>query len=118
MSCSLLTSWFYSLSFFSCGDAMCGTPLLLWLFLLWTCHMWYFYGLFATCTTIGTTNGSTLPLIILCALTYGSHVPSSLLSMKLLLPQLLRTLLGKFVIAFFLFSGVICISSLIFKNLG
>jgi len=51
-------------------------PMLLLLFLLWKCHLWYFcnlssclYNFGIACTIVGTTNGSTLSFIILCALT-------------------------------------------------
>ncbi len=70
MSCSLLTPWLYSLNCFSCGNVICGISCLCSLSCL-------SYGnvicgtatiSLITCTTIGTANGSTLPLIILCAL--------------------------------------------------
>jgi len=69
-SCSLLTPWLYSLNCFSCGNVICGISFLCSLSCL-------SYGdvicgtariFLITCTTIGTANGSTLPLIILCAL--------------------------------------------------
>jgi hypothetical protein len=58
VSCSLLTSWLYSLSFFSCGNVICSTSYL--------CSLNYFsygdviYGTsivcLAACTIVGTTR--------------------------------------------------------------
>jgi hypothetical protein len=75
----------------------------------------------ATCTIVGTANGSTLPLIILCAL-------ASILSYFLftiepkVLPSstmffLLKALFDESTIAFFLFSSVVYISSLVLLTL-
>ncbi len=121
--------------------------LLLQLSLLWQCHLWYLLPLLlnclscgnviygtarvclTTCTTNGTTltivgtiYGSTLPLIIFCAL-------KSMLSCSLFIPELealpsstlfflLRKLLGEFITTFFLFFSVVYISSLVFLTLA
>jgi hypothetical protein len=97
VSCSLLTSWFYSFNCFSCGDVICGTSYLCSL----NCVS---YGVvicgnsivcLATCTTL------TLPLpllalymVPLCPSSFFvpsnlcSTVPSSLLNLRFLLLQL------------------------------
>lgn len=109
VSCSLLTSYRCSLSCLSCGDVICGTSCL--------------YSLsfpscgdvvcgtspvcLATRTTVGIADGSTLTLIILCALAY-------VLSRSLFTPEpeappsstlffLLRTLLDESAPTFFSF---------------
>jgi hypothetical protein len=72
-------------------------------------------------TIIGTANGSTLPLIIFCALKFVlscslcTFKPKALPSSTLFF--LLKTLIGESVIAFFMFSNVVYISSLVFKTL-
>jgi hypothetical protein len=74
------------------------------------------------CTNVGTANGAIFPLITFCALDF-------MLSYSLLIPKpkappssalffLLRALLGDFVVAFFLFSSVVYISSLVFFTLA
>ncbi len=97
MSCSFLTPWLYSLSYLSCGDVICGIshPYSLGCFscgdvirgIVVVCLIACTIGGIAL-TTIGTTNGSTLPLIIFCALKYVFSYSSSFLSLRLLLPQL------------------------------
>jgi len=90
MSCSLLTPWLYSLSYFSYGNVIYGISYL--------CSLGYlYYGdviystitiYLTTCTIIGTTfttisivDGSTLPFIIFYAL-------KSMFSCSLFIPKL------------------------------
>ncbi len=81
-----------------------------------------------TCTTVGivptivdTINGSTLPLIILCALT--SMLSRSLFILEAQVPPsstlffLLKTFLRKSTTTFFLFSSVVFISSIVLLTL-
>ncbi len=130
MSCSFLTLWLSSFSCLSSRDVICGTSCL--------CSISYvscgviICGIFIIClatyttidnalTTISIIDGSTLPLVILCALKFvlscslftleHEALPSSTLLF------LLRALLGEFVATFFLFSNVVCISSLILLTL-
>jgi hypothetical protein len=97
MSCSFLTSWLYSLNYFSYGDVICGTSCLNSLSYPSCgdviCGTYVIY--LAVCTTIsithtivGTIDGSILPLIIFCALTFLLSFPFSFLSLKLLFFQL------------------------------
>ncbi len=92
------TSYLCSLDCLCCGAIICDISTI--------CLIVY--------TIVGTANGSTLPLIILCSLT--SMFSYSLFTLKLEVPPsstlffLLRALLEKFVVAFF-FSGVVYISS-------
>ncbi len=105
VSCSPLTSCLYSLNCLSCGDIICGT----------------FTICLVACTTVGTIDGSIIPFIIFCALTFVFSCsfftfeleapPSSTLSI------LLKTLLGEYVVAFFLFFNVVCILSLFLLTL-
>jgi hypothetical protein len=82
MSCSLLTSYFFSLSNLSYGDVIYGT------FHLYSLNCPscgdVIYGIFivclATCTTVGITNGSTPPFIIFYALVF-------MLSCSLFIPE-------------------------------
>ncbi len=95
MSCSSLTSCFYSLNYFSCGNVIFGTSCL-YSFSCVSCGI-VICGIYviylATYTTVGTTlttictiDGSTMPFIIFCALIFVlSYVPSSLWSLRLLL---------------------------------
>ncbi len=75
-----------------------------------------------TRTTVGTIDHSILPFIIFCALTFVLSCSFFILQLKvppsLTLFFFLRTLLGKFVVAFFLFSNVVCISSLVLLTLA
>ncbi len=129
-SCFFLTSWLCSFNYLSCGDVIYGTSYLCSFSCLSYGHV--IYGTFVVyltactivgtaCTTIGTTNGSTLPLIIFCVLT--SMLSYSLFTLEPKAPPsstlcfLLKTLLGKFVAAFFLFSSVVYISSLVLLTL-
>ncbi len=113
VSCSLLTSCFYSFNCLFCGDVMYGTSIVC----LSTCTI---IGI--TYTTIGTTNGSTLPFIIFYAFI-------SMLSCSLFIPKLkapppstlfffLRAFLRDFAITFFLFSIIVYISSLVIFTLA
>jgi hypothetical protein len=112
VSCSLLTSCLYSLNYPSCGNVICGT----YVVYLTTCTT-----ISTTHTTIGTTNGSTLPLIIFCALT--SMFSYSFFTLKLEAPPsstlffFLRILLGKFTPTFFLFSSDVYIFSVVLLTL-
>jgi hypothetical protein len=73
------------------------------------------------CITIGTIDGSTLPFIIFSTL--ASVLSYSLFTLELQAPPsstllfLLRALLGESIVAFFLFSNVVYISSLILLTL-
>jgi hypothetical protein len=94
MSCSLLTSSFYSLNCFSDGDVIYGIPRV--------CLTTY-TNISTIITIASTTDGSTLPLIIFY----------SLFILKLKVPPsstlffFLKALLGKSMVAFFLsFSGI------------
>ncbi len=124
MSCSFLTSWLYSLSYFSygtiiygtfcvnsfnypsCGDVICGTSIIY----LAACT-----PISITHTIVGTINGSTLPLIIFCALTfvlsfsYFIPVPKAFLSSTLFF--FLRAFFGKSATTFFLFSNNVFFST-------
>ncbi len=106
VSCSLLTFCLSSLNYLLCGNVIYGTSIVC----------------VATYTIVGITNGATLPLIIFCAFVF-------LLSYSLLTPKLeappslalfffLRTLFGYSVVAFFLFSNVVCMFSLILFTLA
>jgi hypothetical protein len=130
VSCSLFTSWLYSLNFLSCEDAICSTSSLC--SLRCVSNGISIYGIFVvyltTCTivdtgvtTVGTANGSTLPLIIIYALKYV--LSCSLFILEFEAPPsstlffLLRTLLGEFAETFFLFSSAAYISSLVLLTL-
>ncbi len=130
MSCSLFTSWLYSLNFLSCEDAICSTSNLC--SLRCVSNGISIYGIFVvyltTCTivdtgvtTVGTANGSTLPLIIIYALKYV--LSCSLFILEFEAPPsstlffLLRTILGEFAETFFLFSSAAYISSLVLLTL-
>jgi len=128
--CSSLISWFYSFSNLSCGDVICGTSCLYSLDHV-SCGI-IICGISSVCpiayttigiaiTTIGIANGSTLPLIIFCALRYVFSY--SLFILELEVPPsstlffLLRSLFGESIVAFFLFSNVVSISSLVLLTL-
>ncbi len=123
MSCSLLTSWFYSLNCFFCEDAFYCT-----LGLNYLNYVSYGVGIcgiyavcLAACATISTIDGSTLAFIIFYALRFV--LSCSLFTLELEAPPssillfFLRALLGEFIVVFFLFSNVVCISSLVLKTL-
>jgi hypothetical protein len=115
VSCSPLTSYLYSLSCLSCGDVIYGTSCLCSFNCLSYGDVIYgtsclcsfnclsygdvICGTFIVCLvvyttigttyhTIGTSNGSILPLVIFCVLHLCSPILSSLLSLRLLLLQL------------------------------
>jgi len=73
-------------------------------------------------TTIGTTDGSTLFFIIFCALKYV--LPCSFFTFELEAPFssilffLSKALIGKSIVAFFLLSNVVYISSLVLLTLA
>ncbi len=123
MSCSSLTSYFYSLNCFSCGHAICGTSFLYSLnyvsYGVVICGTSIVY--MAACTIVGTTECSIFPLIIFYALTFvlscSVFTPLCKVLPSSTLFFLLRTLLGKYVVAFFLFSNVVYISSLVLLTL-
>jgi hypothetical protein len=131
MSCSLLSPWLYSFNYLSCGNVICG--------IFYFCSLDYlFYGNViysiviicltsytisgTTLITVGNVDGYILPLIIFCALKYV--LSCSLFIPKLKVPPsstmffLLRALLGESIVAFFLFSSAIYISSLVFLTLA
>jgi hypothetical protein len=95
------------------GDVICGT--------ITICLTTYTIANI-TLTTIGTTYGSIMPLIILCAFKYV--LSYSLFTHKLEAPPsstlffLLRALLKESVAAFFLFSNGVCIFSLVLLTLA
>jgi hypothetical protein len=126
VSCSFLTSYLYPLNCFSCEDVICGT--------FCFCSFSYsscgdvIYGTFvvylATCTTIGiahtivgTINGSTLPLMIFCVFafmfSYSLFTPEHETFPSSTILFLLKAFLAEFVAAFFLFSIVVYIFSLV-----
>ncbi len=119
MSCSSLTSYFCSLNCFSCGHAICGTSFLYSLSYVSCgvviCGTSIIY--MVACTIVGTVDGSIFPLIIFYALTfvlfYSFFTPQRKALRSSTLFFLLKALLGEFVVAFFLFSSVVCISSLV-----
>jgi hypothetical protein len=93
VSCSLLTSWFYSLNCLSCGNVIYGTSCLCSFGCLSCGDVIYgtstvclatYTIVGTTCTIVGTTNGSILPLINFCALT--SVLFCSLFTFKLETP--------------------------------
>jgi len=106
-------SYLCSFGYLYCGDVICGIAIV---FLT----TWTIGG--TTFTIVGTTNGSTLPLIIFYALKF-------VLSCSLFIPKLkvrpsstlfflLRAFLGESVTTFFLFSNVVCIFSLVLLTLA
>ncbi len=106
-------SCIYSLGCLSCGNVICGIDAI--------CLIdWTTSG--TTLTIVGLIDGSTLPLIVFCAL--KSVLFCSLFTFELeALPYstlffLLKALLGKSVAAFFLFYSVIFISSLFLLTLA
>ncbi len=128
MSCSLLTP--YSLSCFSCGDVICGISCL--------CSFGYFSCgdvicditiiCLITCNTngttmiiVGTVDGFTLPLIIFftfkVVFSYSLFIHEHEVPFSSTLFFLLRALLRKSIVIFFLFSNVVYISSLVFLTL-
>ncbi len=137
------TSYFYSLSCLSYGHLWYLLFLFPQLSVLWRCHMWYLLPLLTqlslmwrchsivcqvayiivgtTYTIIGTANGSTLPFIIFYALTfvlsYFLFIPKLETSPSSTLFFLLKTLLGKSVVTFFLFSNIVHIFSLVLLTL-
>ncbi len=130
VSCSLLASWLYSFNYLSCEDAICCTLGLCSLNCV-SCGVGI-YGIFVvylatyatigtTLTNVGTTNGSTLPLIIFYALKFmiscSLFTPKPKASPSSTLFFLLKALLGKFVATFFIFSNLVYISSLVLKTL-
>ncbi len=106
------TSYFYSFACLSCGDVICDT----FVICLVACTT-----VGTTCTTIGTEDGSTLPLIIFYAHTYVLSCslfnlePEALPSSTLFF--LLIALLGESIATFFIFSNAIYISSLVILTL-
>ncbi len=131
MSCSLLTPWFCSLKCPSssdviygisclcslgclfCGDVICGTIVVY----ITTCTI-----VDIVFTTIGIVDGFILPLIIFCAfkyvLSYSLFILEPKVSPSSTLFLFLKTFLGESVVAFFLFSSAIYISSLVFLTLA
>ncbi len=119
------TSYLCSFHWLSCGSVIYGTSYL--------CSFhWLSYGnvIYGTvvvylnaCTIggialiiVGTTNGSTLPFIIFYALKFVFSCSLFILNSTLFF--FLRTLFRKSTAAFFLFSSVICISSLVLLTLA
>ncbi len=123
---SLLTSYFYFISYLSCGDVICSTSYLC-SFSCPSCGD-VIYGTSTvclvaytivgiTCTINGNVDGSILLPIIFSTFVYVFSF--SLFTLK---PKaspcstmffFLWTFIGEFVVAFFLFSNNVCISSLI-----
>ncbi len=119
MSCSLLTFCLYSLSCLSYGDVICGTST--WCLVACT-TIGITYTIVGTIYTIvGIVNGATLPSLFFYALTFMllcSLLPKPKASPSSTFIFLLRALLGDSAISLFLFSNVICISSLVFFTLA
>ncbi len=130
ISCSPLTFYLCSLNYLSCGNVICGTSCIYSLNCL--SYRDVIYGIYVVCLTVrtivgiahtivGTVDGSILPLIIFCALTFvlsysfftleHETPPSSILFF------LLKALIGDFGATFFLFFDVVCSSSLILLTL-
>ncbi len=131
MSCSFLTPWLYSLNYPSYGDVICRISCLYSL----DC---FFFGdvicgiaiicltahtiVSTTLTIVGNTNSLTLPLIIFCTFKYV--LSCSLFTHELEAPSsltllfFLKALIGESVVAFFIFSNVVCISSLVLLTLA
>ncbi len=120
VSCSSLTSCYYSLNYLSYGDVICG----IFVINLTSCTTvgTAFAIVGIALTTVGIADGSTLPLIIFYAFRF--MLSCSLLTLEPKAPPsstmffLLRTLIEKFATSFFLFSNVICISSLVLLTLA
>ncbi len=103
-------------------------PLLPQLSLLWKCLLWYWCSL-SNCYTIngtaltivGTIDGSTLPLITFCAFKFvfscSFFTPELELPPSSTLFFFLKTLLREYVAAFFMFSSVVYVSSLVLLTL-
>ncbi len=130
VSCSPLTFCLYSFNCLSYENVICGTSCLCSLRCL--SYKYVIYGTSVIClvayTIIGTTHtivgiidGSILPFINFYALSY-------VLSYSFFTPKLeafpfstlffvLKAFLGEFDVAFFLFSNVVCISSLVLLTL-
>jgi hypothetical protein len=107
--------WYFflcSLGYISCGDVICGIVVV-------CLTTWTIGGI--ALTIVGTTNGSSLPLIIFCALkfvlTCSLFTPKPKFHPSSILFFLLRALLGEFATTFFLFFSVLYISSLVLKTL-
>ncbi len=103
------TPYLYSFNCLSCGDVIYGT---------FVVYLITYTTIGITRTIVGITNGSTPPFIILCALAYVLSYSLFILESKALpsstLFFFLKALLGESIIAFFLFSNVVYISSLVF----
>ncbi len=123
MSCSLLTPWLCSLNYPSCGDVMFGISCLC-SFNCLPCED-VIYGTIevylTTCTIINILDGSTLPFIIFCGfksmLSYSFFILEPKIPPSSTLVFFLRALLREYVATFFLFFGVVYISSLVFLTL-
>jgi len=130
MSCSFLTSWLYSLNYLSYGDVIYGTSCLcsfscvscgIIICGVSTVYQAAYTIVGIALTTVSSANGSTLPLIIFFA--FISILSYFLFNPKLEAPPsstlffLLKTLLREFNVAFFLFSNVDYISSLVLLTL-
>ncbi len=102
MSCSLLTSSFYSLNCFSCGDVIYGIAKV---------YLTAYTTISTIITIVSITDGSTLPLIIFYALksilSYSIFILEPKAPPSSTLFFLLRALLGESMAAFFLFFSVI-----------
>jgi hypothetical protein len=76
----------------------------------------------ATCTIVGTADGSTLPLIILCAfkstLSYSLFTPKPKVPPSSIMFFFLKALIGKFAATFFPFSSVVYISLVLLTLVG
>ncbi len=106
-------SCLYSLSCLFCGDVIYGTIIV--------CLIAYI-TISTTITTIGTSNGSILPLIIFYAfkyvLSYSLFIPKPEAPPSSTLFFILRELCGKFVAIFFMFSYVVYISFVVLLTLA
>jgi len=118
MSRSLIIPWLCFLNYLPCGDVICGISCL-YSFNCFSCGD-VICSIVIVCltayTTVGITDGSTLPLIILCAFKFV--LSYSLFTLELEAPPsstlffLLIALFGKSAAVFFIFSSAFYISSL------
>jgi len=124
MSCSLLTPWLCSFNYFSYGNVICDISCLCSLGCLSCGNV--VYGIVIVCLTtytiVGTSDGSTLPLIIFDGLKFVLSYSFFILEPKAppssTLFFLLKTLYRESIAAFFMFTSVICIFSLVLLTLA
>jgi len=124
MSCSLLTLWLCSFSYLSYGNVIYDISCLYSLGSL-SCRN-VVYDIATVCLTtytiVGISDGSTLPLIIFCGLKFVLSYSFFILEPKAppssTLFFLLKTLFRESIAAFFMFTSVVYISSLVVLTLA